>query len=230
MKKNQILLVEDDKNLAFIIQDNLNNAGFSCHWAQNGEEAIEAIKNSIFDVVLSDVSMPKVDGYNLAKWMRANKISCPIIFVSAREQKHDRIKGFEVGGDDYITKPFSIEELILRIKAILRRTSIGIQEDCSVRQIGSYQFFPNDFELKISDETIKLTYLESNLLDYFIQHPNQILERDVLLMHVWGNSDYYKGRSMDVFISRLRKHLSKDENILIENIHGHGFRLRVKGE
>ena len=223
----KILLVEDDMNLGFVVQDALRMEGFRVHLSKDGKEGLLQFNKEEYDLCLLDVMMPKKDGFSLAEDIRKTNAEVPIVFLTARGMSEDRIKGFKLGADDYITKPFSSEELILRIKAILKRNPNFKEEpkDKLKFDIGKYQLdFPND-ELKIGDDKKKLTKKEAELLKLLCEHQDQVLERELIANMIWGDDSYFVGRSMDVFITKLRKYLSDDPNLAIVNVHGVGFRL-----
>jgi DNA-binding response OmpR family regulator len=225
----KILLVEDDQTLNFIIKDNLEQNGYVVTSAEDGESAIKLFKSEKFSLCLLDVMLPKKDGFTLAKEIREVDDHVPIIFLTARSMTEDRITGLTIGGDDYITKPFSMEELLLKIRIFLKR-SLNIGEtgnDQSFYKVGIFTFYFDSLNLDCNGERKTLTYKEAELLRYFCDNPNKVLSRSDILIQVWGSDDYYLGRSLDVFISRLRKYLSSDENIKILNLHGIGFRFNA---
>ena len=232
MKKQRgnILLVEDDSNLGFVIQDNLRLKKFNVSLHADGQSALKAFLNNSFDICLLDVMLPKKDGFELAAEIRELNKNIPIIFLTAKSMTEDKIKGFKVGGDDYITKPFDFEELLLRIEAILKRTMDGSSgsESNTNFTLGNYIFEPEHQRLLIGKEEIKLTKKERDLLKLLCLQQNQILSRELTLKTIWGNDDYFSGRSMDVFISKIRKHLQQDERIKIINIHGVGFKMIIE--
>ena len=225
----KILLVEDDQTLNFIIKDNLEQNGYVVTSAEDGESAIKFFKSEKFSLCLLDVMLPKKDGFTLAKEIREVDDHVPIIFLTARSMTEDRITGLTIGGDDYITKPFSMEELLLKIRIFLKR-SLNISEsgnDQNFYKVGIFTFYFDSLNLDCNGERKTLTYKEAELLRYFCDNPNKVLSRSDILIQVWGSDDYYLGRSLDVFISRLRKYLSSDENIKILNLHGIGFRFNA---
>jgi DNA-binding response OmpR family regulator len=223
-----ILLVEDDRNLGFVIQDTLKEEGYVVHLATDGKEGLVQFNKQSYDLCLLDVMMPKKDGFSLAEDIRKINETIPIVFLTAKGLSEDKIKGFQLGGDDYITKPFSSEELILRIKAILKRNEKFSTKTQNIQTLGKYQFDFKNFELIGPISQRKLTKKEADLLKLLVDHQGQVLERELLSNMVWGDDNYFVGRSMDVFITRLRKYLSQDENISIVNIHGVGFKLVVQ--
>ncbi len=225
----KILLVEDDQTLNFIIKDNLEQNGYVVTSADDGESGLNFFKSEKFSLCLLDVMLPKKDGFTLAKEIREIDDHVPIIFLTARSMTEDRITGLTIGGDDYITKPFSMEELLLKIRIFLKR-SLNINEasnDQNYYKLGRFVFYFDSLILDSNGERKTLTYKEAELLRYFCENPNKVLSRSDILIQVWGSDDYYLGRSLDVFISRLRKYLSTDENIKILNLHGIGFRFNA---
>jgi len=229
----KILLVEDDETLRFIVKDNLEQHKYIVEVAENGEIALELFKKTYFDLILLDVMLPKVDGFQVAKTIRKTNEQVPIIFLTARSMTEDRIAGLTLGGDDYIPKPFSMEELLLKIKIFLKRSSsqpvTTIINSKSI-SIGDFDFYPDDLTLSINGISKTLTLKESELIGYFAANSNKILSRNEILENIWGSNDYFLGRSLDVFISRLRKYFKDDPNIKITNLHGIGFRFSVKKE
>lgn len=227
--KANILLVEDDTNLGFVVKDNLRLKKFNVSLYTDGQTALKAFLNNKFDLCILDIMLPKKDGFQLASEIREINKTTPIIFLTAKSMTEDKIKGFKLGGDDYITKPFDFEELHLRIEAILKRT---LDENSDQKnndfKLGKYQFLPDHQLLKIDNEEIKLTRKERDLLKLLSLQQNKIVSRELTLKAIWGNDDYFSGRSMDVFISKLRKYLSKDEKINIMNIHGVGFKMIIE--
>jgi DNA-binding response OmpR family regulator len=223
--KPKILLAEDDTALSFVIKDNLTDAGFDVTTTTDGESAWQEFQKKKFDLCLLDVNMPVRDGFALAKKIRHQSDVIPIIFITAKSLEEDKLKGFATGADDYITKPFSIKELIMRIEVFLRRTKkldADVQEDY---QIGKLRFVHNELKIYDGKEAIGLTQKEADLLKFLAQNNNKILKREEVLLNVWGKDDYFLGRSMDVFITKLRKHFKADASINLETIHGVGFRL-----
>lgn len=225
----KILLVEDDKTLNFIIKDNLEQAGYMVTSVEDGEAAIKIFISGKFSLCLLDVMLPKKDGFTLAKEIREMDDHVPIIFLTARSMTEDKIIGLTIGGDDYITKPFSMEELLLKIRVFMKRSLIVIDStnEKNYYKVGHFNFYSDSLILDANGERKTLTYKESELLRYFCDNPNKVLSRSDILKQVWGSDDYYLGRSLDVFISRLRKYLSSDENIKILNLHGIGFRFNA---
>ncbi|TRW22758.1 response regulator transcription factor [Flavobacterium zepuense] len=225
--KKRLLYVEDDNTLAFLTADNLEQYYEVVHFT-NGKDAFEAFKSEDFDLCVLDVMLPEMDGFELAAAIRERNVAVPIIFLSAKTLKEDRIKGLKLGADDYLVKPYSIEELILKIEVFLQRSQkTPVVKDTSCT-IGSFTFDPDNYALIKYGETTQLTERESALLKLFIDNKNTILKREKILTALWGTDDYFMGRSMDVFISRLRKIFKDDDAIRIENIPRIGFKLVVK--
>ncbi|OYQ38304.1 DNA-binding response regulator [Flavobacterium cyanobacteriorum] len=222
--KKKILYVEDDSTLAFLTADNLEQQYDVAHFT-NGKEAYAAFKKEDFDLCILDVMLPEMDGFELAAAIRERNVEVPIIFLSAKTLKEDRIKGLRLGADDYLVKPYSMEELILKIEVFLQRSQKQAPAKNTLCTIGSYTFDPANYAITRAGQTIQLTERESALLRLFIDNKNTILKREKILNEIWGNDDYFLGRSMDVFISRLRKIFRDDESIRIENIPRIGFKL-----
>ena len=226
MKKEiRVLLIEDDLNLGSITAEYLVAKGFSCKWKKNGDDGYKAFVKDKFDIVILDVMMPIKDGFSTAKDIRGIDKNIPIVFLTAKSMKEDTLKGFEIGADDYITKPFNMEELTARIYAITKRTSSKTESFFDDLKIGHFTFNPKMQILKINDSTFNLTTKESDLLVLLYNNKNDILERNHALKAVWGDDNYFNGRSMDVYIAKLRKYLKKDPNVQILNVHGRGFKL-----
>ncbi|MEM9673944.1 MAG: response regulator transcription factor [Bacteroidota bacterium] len=228
--KATLLYVEDDESLRYVTQDNLSLSNYQVVACADGESALEAFQQHQIDLCIIDVMLPKVDGFAVAKKIRQLDSQIPILFLSAKCLKEDRIAGLKLGADDYMTKPFSIEELVLKVDIFLRRSksiSTNLSQNYQSQPIGSYHFNKTQQQLVYQDEVRDLTQRESMLLDYLISRINQVLKREEILETIWGDDDYFAGRSLDVFISRLRKYLHQDSAIAIENIHGVGFRLVV---
>lgn len=229
MQRHKILLIEDDPNLGFILNENLELQGFQVKLCVDGEEGLAAYHRGQFDLCLIDVMLPKKDGFALARAIRKTNQDIPIIFLTAKSLKDDRIEGFKIGGDDYITKPFSLEELVLRIQAVLKRTNpLAEPKGKNIFAIGKYTFDYEQQSLQIGSRPQKLTSKEAELLKLLCLHLNDTLERELALKLVWGEDSYFNGRSMDVFISKLRKYLQADKTVEILNVHGKGFKLIVK--
>jgi DNA-binding response OmpR family regulator len=230
MNKIKILLAEDDNNLGNLLKEYLNAKDFDVTLASNGKEAFDFFKKGKYDICLLDVMMPVKDGYTLAKEIRGSNAEIPIIFLTAKSMKEDAIEGFNAGADDYITKPFSMEELILRIKAILRR--IKNQELASSAQnefkIADYIFNHTNQTLTRKNKTHKLTTKESDLLKLLCININDVLDRNFALNSIWQNDSYFNSRSMDVYIAKLRRYFDKDSKVEILNVHSKGFKLLVQ--
>lgn len=223
--KQKILLVEDDFNLGFVIQDLLKMDGYQVVLAKDGKEGLQRFHELDFHLCLLDVMLPKKDGFSLAEDIRKVNDTVPIVFLTAKGMTEDKVKGFKIGADDYITKPFENEEFLLRIKAILKRMKVGSTESKNDFEIGNFTFNAQNLELTIGTETTKLTRKEAALLKLLCENVDQVIEREIIANMVWGDDSYFVGRSMDVFITRLRKYLREDPSVAITNIHGVGFRL-----
>lgn len=225
--RKQILLVEDDESLGFVIKDNLQNKGYSVLLSTDGEKGLQDFESKTFDLCILDVMLPKMDGFTLAEKIRKRSKMTPIIFLTAKGMQEDKLEGFKIGGDDYMTKPFSMEELIYRIEVFLRRGGMT-EKKTTLRSLGRFSFDLNSFTLSLDDQIQKLTRREAEILQYLSDRMDTLVKREELLIALWGDDDYFKGRSLDVFISKLRKYLKADENVDIENYHGVGFKLVVK--
>jgi len=226
MEKSKILYAEDDKTIAFLVEDSLESYyDISCY--SDGESALEAFNSQNFDICLLDIMMPGMNGFEVAQQIRSKNAEIPIIFISAKALKEDRIKGLKIGADDYLVKPFSIEELMLKIEVFLKRTKKTDIAPAKYK-VGKYDFDPKNYNLQGVENNITLTQRESDLLLYFIRHKNRVVKRQDILKAIWGDDDYFMGRSLDVFISRLRKVLAEEQDVLIENLHGIGFRFSEK--
>lgn len=230
--KAKILLVEDDSNLAMVLKDFLEMQKYEVQLEVNGEAGYQAFRNSKFDLCLLDVMMPLKDGFTLAREIRELNEDIPIIFLTAKSMKEDKIEGFKAGADDYISKPFSTEELNLRIEAVLKRFKYSniISDREKVFQIGKLQFDYTNLKLIGPKGEKKLTKREAEVLRMLALNMGKILRRDIALKNIWGEDDYFMGRSMDVYITKLRKYLKADDNISIINVHGTGFKLEVENE
>jgi DNA-binding response OmpR family regulator len=227
MKKTKLLLVEDDISLGFIIKDNLELKGFEVDLFPDGEKGWIAFQSNPYDLCILDIMLPKKDGFALIESIRRQNQQVPVLFLTARSAQKDRIEGFRKGADDYITKPFGIEELIMRVEVFLKRSQVAIPPG-DVVKIGAYTFDIRNMNLMIQEKTCTLTRKEADLLELFCRHKEQLIKREDILKSIWGNDDYFLGRSLDVFVSRLRKYLKEDENIEIVNQFGIGFRLQEK--
>lgn len=226
-KKIKVLLAEDDLSLGYVIKDNLQDAGYEVILCADGQTAIEKFDKTQYDICLLDVMMPHKDGFTVAKKIRQQSDLIPILFLTAKSMEEDKIKGFLTGADDYITKPFSMQELLLRMEVFIRRTRKLHAENIQEFTIGKMKFSYTDLKLHTATETFTLTQREADLLKFLCEHANHILKRDEVLLNVWGKDDYFLGRSMDVFMTKLRKYFKADPNIMLETIHGVGFRFNV---
>ena len=226
MEENlKILLCEDDENLGMLLREYLAAKGYDAELCADGELGYKAFLRSKFDICVLDVMMPKKDGFALAQEIRSANSEIPIIFLTAKTLKEDILEGFKIGADDYITKPVSMEELVIRIEAILRRVRGKKTKECAVYKIGRFVFDTQKQLLSIGDKQTKLTTKENELLSLLCSHANEILQRDFALKTIWIDDNYFNARSMDVYITKLRKHLKDDDQIEIINIHGKGYKL-----
>jgi len=226
--KKKVLLVEDDVNLGNLLQDSLEIKNYDVVLKRNGEDAFTEFKANKFDMCLLDVMMPKKDGFTLAKDIRKMNSNVPIVFLTAKALKEDTIEGLKLGADDYITKPFSMEELTLRMDNIFKRMPKAEVSSQNNFKIGKFDFDNTLRVLKLGTKELKLTTKESELLKMLAVYTDRILEREVALNAVWGTDSYFAGRSMDVYIAKLRKYLKEDPSVEILNIHGTGFKLIIK--
>ena len=224
-EKQSILLCEDDENLGMLLREYLQAKGYRAELCADGDAGYKAFLKGKFDICVLDVMMPIKDGFTLAQEIRAANANVPIIFLTAKTLKEDILEGFKIGADDYITKPFSMEELVFRIEAILRRVCGKKNKENSVYKIGRFQFDTQKQLLSIDGQQTKLTTKESELLGLLCAHANEILQRDFALKTIWIDDNYFNARSMDVYITKLRKHLKADDSIEIINIHGKGYKL-----
>jgi two-component system OmpR family response regulator len=227
MEKVKVLLVEDDPNLGNLLKEYLEAKGFSTVLAVNGKQGYDVFSKDKFNICILDVMMPIKDGFTLAKEIRAIDPNVPVVFLTAKSMKEDTIEGFNAGADDYITKPFSMEELMVRLKAILRRTDNkpSLQSEQSEFQIGKYKFDYKHQTLEIKGNQQKLTTKEADLLKLLCLNANDILDRNFALKSIWHDDNYFSGRSMDVYIAKLRKYLKEDSAVELINVHGKGFKL-----
>jgi len=230
MENFKLLVVEDDPNLGTILAEYLRAKHYDVQLRNNGQEGFDAFAKNDFDLIILDVMMPVKDGFSLAKDIRKLNQKVPLIFLTAKSMKEDTIEGFKVGADDYITKPFSMEELLLRINAILRRTKQDVMEREQLKEftVGKFLFKPNEQLLIADGEEKKLTSKENELLKLLVINQNSVLERESALNAIWGDDSYFNSRSMDVYITKLRKYLRSDESLEIINVHGRGFKLILK--
>lgn len=222
----KILLAEDDTSLGFIVADQLKSQGYEVTLASDGAEAFKRFNEGGYHICILDVMMPKKDGFSLARDIRKIDETIPILFLTAKSMTEDKVQGFDSGGDDYLTKPFSTDEFLVRVKALLKRVNISEEDkSSSIESIGSYSFDKDNYILNHPEFEKKLTKKEAQILSMLCKFKDKVLPREVVLNAVWGQDDYFVGRSLDVFITKLRKYLSKDEEVNIENIHGIGFKL-----
>ena len=229
MSKKRILYVEDDENLAFLTSDNLEQH-FEVTHCNNGKDAFQLFCKEPFDLCVLDIMLPYMDGFEIATEIRKRNQEIPIIFLSAKTMKEDRIKGLKLGADDYLVKPYSIEELILKIEIFLNRSQKSNDNKPIQKNyvFGSFHFEPENYLLKNDHQKITLTEREASLLKMFLDNPNTVLKREKILIDLWGSDDYFLGRSLDVFISRLRKIIKEETHVRIENIPRVGFKLVVE--
>lgn len=229
MEKAKILLVEDDGNLGSLLKEYLDAKEYNTTLATNGKQGYDLFSKDKFSICILDVMMPVKDGFTLAKEIRALDSKIPIVFLTAKSLKEDALEGFSIGADDYITKPFSMEELLMRIKAILRRTENNSSKNTEQVEfkIGNYNFNYNHQTLDLKDIPQKLTTKEANLLKLLCLHMNEVLDRNFALKSIWNDDNYFNGRSMDVYIAKLRKYLKDDSSVELINVHGKGFKLLV---
>ncbi len=225
-----ILLAEDDLDFGNILKQYLEISGYQITWAKDGQEALEFFKNGNFNICVFDVMMPKIDGFTLAEKVIDINPETPFIFLTARKMKEDKIKGLKLGADDYIVKPFEADELVLRLSNILKRTEKVASQlpQESIIKISEYNFDATRLELSHNDYKKQLTQKEGELILFLFNHKNQLLKREDILKAVWENDDFFSGRSMDVFISRLRKYFKQDSSISIESIRGVGLEFKVR--
>jgi len=225
--KPKILLAEDDEHLSHLIKDELEDEGYSVTLCADGQSAIDVFDKNKFDLCLLDIMMPVKDGFTVAKKIRQQSDVIPIIFISTRALIDDKIEGYSRGADDYIVKPFNMRELLLKLDVFLRRTRKLFSEVKSEFTIGKIFFSHTDLKFESPDGVLKLKQKEADLLQFLCMHPNKILKRDEILLAVWVKDDYFLGRSMDVFMSKLRKYLKADPQVVLETIHGLGYRFSV---
>ncbi|MCE3297359.1 MAG: DNA-binding response regulator [Crocinitomicaceae bacterium] len=226
--KAKILLAEDDTNLGFVIADQLKSEGYSVTLALDGSEAIQRFNQDKFHLCVFDVMMPKKDGFSLARDIRKIDKDIPILFLTAKSMTEDKVEGFQAGGDDYLTKPFDFQELNLRIKSLLKRVKFKTDEpEITNIQLGAYVFDTENYKLTHPNFEKSLTKKEAQILACLCKFKNQVVSREIVMNAVWGQEDYFIGRSLDVFITKLRKYLSEDASIQISNIHGIGFKLEL---
>lgn len=222
-----ILYVEDDDSLSFITIDQLTEAGFNVTHCEDGQKALDTFEKDHFDIAVLDIMLPFVDGFTIAEKIREKNAEIPIIFLSAKSLEEDRLKGFQLGADDFLVKPFSMEELVYKIKVFLKRKSISVPKEKEEIHLGAYKFYPSKLILALDEKTKELTAKETELLMMFIDNKDETLKREDILVKIWGKNDYFLGRSLDVFIARLRKYLAEDESLKIVTVRGVGFRLEL---
>jgi len=225
--KIRILLAEDDENLGSLLQEYLQAKNYEADWLNNGEKAFKAFEKNHYDICILDVMMPVKDGFTLASEIRMLDRNIPIVFLTAKSMKDDVLEGFSIGADDYITKPFSMEELIFRIEAIMRRIKGGSDPKSNIFDIGEFKFDTQKQILHKGDFKQKLTTKETDLLKLLCNNMNRILERNFALKAIWLDDNYFNARSMDVYITKLRKYLKKDPSVELINVHGVGFKLVI---
>ena len=225
--KSNILLAEDDLSLGYLIKDNLVESGYEVVLCPDGQTAIDQFKKQHFDICLLDVMMPRKDGFTVLTWIREQNTRIPILMITARSMEEDRIHGFEIGADDYICKPFSMQELLKRIDVFIRRTKKLHSENTIIYEIGHISFSYTDQRIFSGNDVYNITHKEAELLLFLCKNPGRLLSREEILVQVWGKDDFYLGRSMDVYMTKLRKYLRADPSIRIETIHGTGFRFHA---
>ena len=225
-----ILLCEDDENLGMLLREYLEAKGYTAELCADGEEGYKAFMEKSFDLCILDVMMPKMDGFTLATKIREINSEIPFMFLTAKTLKEDILEGFKIGADDYITKPFSMEEVVFRIEAILRRVRGKKNKETTVHQIGRYTFDTQKQLLTFEGENTKSTTKEAELLTLLSSKANELLQRDYALKTIWIDDNYFNARSMDVYITKLRKHLKKDPNVEILNVHGKGYKLVISNK
>jgi DNA-binding response OmpR family regulator len=225
METITLLYVEDELSLGKITSDTLKKNGFNVIWAKDGLEALEFLSNNKIDICVIDVMMPKLDGFKLVMEIRKNNKLLPVLFLTARVLTEDVLKGFEIGGNDYLKKPFSIEELIFRIKELVKRNNIS--NISNIYQIGRYVFNYTKMEIYLDDQKIGLTHRENEIIKRLYVNVNDVVNRSEILKELWGDDSYYNGRSLDVFMTKIRKYFSADPSILIKNIRGVGYKLII---
>lgn len=227
-EKLNLLLAEDDLNLGVLLVDYLETEGFAVRLCKDGEQALEAFRSQAFDLCLLDVMMPKLDGFSLAAAIRMKDKQVPVIFITAKSMKEDKLKGYGLGADDYIAKPFDEEELLWKIKALIRRMpSTNGEPKQEVISIGKYAFDVHNQSLSLAGKTKRITEKECDILSYLSARRNTVVKREEMLKDLWGENDYFLGRSLDVFITKIRKYLNDDPQVRIENVFGVGFSLVV---
>lgn len=222
-----VLLVEDESALGMIVRDTLEVRGFSVLYANDGTEGLTLFHKYQPDIVVADIMMPRMDGFTLAEHIRTNNPNIPIMFLTARSQTADVVRGFELGGNDYLKKPFSLDELIARINALLRPKALLSPVSSALLRIGHYEFDASRQKLTLNDQSVLLSHREAELLRRLHEQRNQVLQRSAILLELWGDDSFFNGRSLDVFITKLRRYLREDPQIQIINIRGIGYKLIV---
>ena len=230
MDKYRLLLVEDDASLGYLLTEYLKMKNFSVSWVKNGKDALSILTEQPFDLCILDVMMPDMDGFKLAENIQRRNISIPFLFLTARSLKVDLLKGYSLGAIDYIRKPIDEEELVVRLHSLLSILTETKQKEEELYRIGKYTYSTSNFELKINGEKRQLTSRESELLLYLLKNKNNISQHKDILNTLWGKNDYFNRKSLNVFITRLRKYLSKDSSIKIENVHNQGFILTISND
>lgn len=227
MKPKKILLVEDEQNFGAVLKNYLELSGYAVEWVTNGKLGYSKFKSNSYDLCILDVMMPEKDGFTLAGEIRKDDNEIPLIFLTAKGEKQDQVKGYKIGADDYLTKPFDTELLILKIQRLLERTNSGVPAFPEKIIIGDYTFYPLRRILALRENNTRLSPKENQLLEMLCRYPNTIMSRELALNEIWQKKDYFTARSMDVYIAKLRKRLNKDNRIEIENVHSTGYVLHV---
>ncbi|HTN47100.1 MAG TPA: response regulator transcription factor [Flavipsychrobacter sp.] len=226
--KPKILAIEDDPTLGFILKDKLQDAGYDVIHCTDGESGFQQFMKHNFDMILMDIMLPKKDGIAIVSQIRKKNNQVPIIMLTSKNMDNDKISGFESGADDYVTKPFNMQELLLRMNVHLKRTMKTDEGEAETFQLGNLNFVYNELMLTNGTVQMQLTQREADLLRYFCLNANKVLKRDDILLHVWGKDDYFLGRSMDVFITKIRKYLKDQPNVNLQTIHGIGFKFNAE--
>lgn len=227
MKQYRILYAEDDESLAFLTKDNLELNHFIVSHYNNGKDCLDAFNKEKFDICILDIMLPKVDGFDIATAIRKKNADIPIIFISAKTLKEDKLKGLRLGADDYLVKPFSIEELLLKLNIFLNRSKKQVLSSETIYQVGNIRFDAANYFIEKENKKISLTRREGELLKLFLDNKNTVLKRENILTELWGSNDFFLGRSLDVFVSRLRKIFNEEKNISFDNVHSIGFKCSV---
>jgi DNA-binding response OmpR family regulator len=227
MKEVKILYVEDDESIGYIVKDNLEMNGYHVILCSDGEQGLMEINKQSFDLCILDIMLPKLDGFSLAAKIRENDAQVLIFFLTAKSLTEDKLKGFRIGGDDYITKPFSFHELLLRIEVFLKRSGITCNDD-KIYRLGNVIFDYDNLVLQSGGISYNLTQKEADIIKIFCDNPNTVIKRDIILNKIWGDNDYFMGRSLDVFIVKIRRYLAQEPLVQIQNVHGIGFKFLIK--